>query len=97
VTKDFLKDKSTNGVEDSTSNQYFSYDHKKLIPKSTFYASTKKDPSSYRRQLLISQKNKDLHHLTINKAKLADRYPSRENLNGEEDTAIVIQDEKADP
>jgi hypothetical protein len=65
-----------------------------LIPKSTFYASQKRDPSDYRRQLLISQKNKDLHHLTINKARLADRYqhPSREAL-GE---VITIQDEKED-
>ena len=78
----------------TSTNQYFSYDHKKLIPKSTFYASTKKDPSNYRRQLLIQQKNKDLHHLTINKAKLAERYehPSREKLGSEE--VITIQDEK---
>jgi hypothetical protein len=44
---------------------------------------------------LISQKNKDLHHLTINKARIADRYQqqhqgSRESLHGQ----IMIQDEK---
>jgi hypothetical protein len=42
---------------------------------------------------LISQKNKDLHHLTINKARIADRYQqqgSRESLQGQ----IMIQDEK---
>jgi hypothetical protein len=64
-----------------------------LIPKSTFYASQKRDHSDYKRQLLISQKNKDLHHLTIHKARIADRYQPQASLESLQEE-ITIQDEE---